>query len=131
MLITFPDNPALKVGQLFYKEYRFEDGNFQLASLNFIDEEPKEGKQWMYTQIALIEDRGSGIKAYIGFETGGMPRKYTRIARDEDILKFIKLINEGVIMEDSLNLKDWLDEVNKDNILLDEEKDRIKKLISS
>ncbi len=60
-----------------------------------------------------------------------MPTKYTRIATDKDVLKFIKLLIEGaargdLIMKGSLDFKDWLNKVGSDDILLDKEKDRIK-----
>jgi len=130
MLVTSSDNPTPKVGQIFYLEYRAEDGKFQNASLNFIDEKPKEGKQWMYTQIALIEGGEDKLTTYAGFEAGGMPPKHTRIASDEDVLKFIELIRAGKITEDSPKFNDWLIEIRNDNSLLKEEKERIDRLTS-
>jgi hypothetical protein len=134
MLFTSDTNPVPKVGQLFYTEYRSEEGKFQFSSLKFIDQKPEEGKQWMYTQIAHIEDENGEMEAYGGIEAGGMPAEYTRIATDEDVSKFIdnliKSADKGIsIIEGSSNFKDWLDAVEKDEILLVEEKERIKRLV--
>lgn len=121
------ENLIPKIGQILYKEYNDENGNFQHASLVFIDEEIKEGKQWMYTQIVCMEDFGEGMQVYAGFEAGGMPHKYTRLATDEDIKKFIIMIKNGAITKDSQNLEEWLEKIRKDEVLLKEEKDRIEK----
>lgn len=130
MLVTSPDNPLPKVGQLLFQEYRSENGDLEYASLVFVDTQIKEGSQWMYTQIAHLEDTGSGPKVFTGFESGGMPAKYTRVATDEDLKMFIDYIKTGKITEDSINLDAWLEKIRADEILLESEKSRIINLTS-
>lgn len=130
MLVLLEDNPIPKVGQLLYKEYRSENGDFADASLVFVDEEIVEGNQWMYTQIAHLEDIGNGLEVYTGIEAGGMPQKYTRVATDDDLKKFLDLIKEGKITEDSDNLEKWMEKLENDNYLLASEKERIKKIVT-
>lgn len=116
------------LGQLLYRETLESDGKLKHAQLVFIDTEIEEGKGWNFTQIALIEDQGNGLEAWTGFEAGIMAPKYTRLATDEDIMKFIKLIKEGKMDEFSSNLEKWLGEINLDITLLPSEKERINTL---
>jgi hypothetical protein len=128
MLVWSENNPTPQIGQLVFVEYRKENGDFENAGLIFVDENITEGKQWMYTQIALIEDIGNGQEVYLGMPAGGMPPRYTRIATDEDIGMFVKYIKEGKI-QGEVKLEDWLKNIEADTALLASEKERIKKLL--
>jgi len=130
MLKTNPNNPIPEKGQLLIKEHNAEDGSFQSSSLAFVDDEIVEGQQWMYTEVAMMEDFGNGLELYNGFESGGMPPKYTRIATDEDIIKFLRMMKDGKIDSGSIDLESWLKEIESDQILLSAEKERITNLAS-
>lgn len=124
-------NPIPQVGQLLYNEHVKADGELQFASLVFVDEPIEEGKQWMYSQIAHMEDFGEGMVIYGGFEAGGMPAQYTRLATDDDLRTFITMMKEGKIPEDGDNLETWLENVQADEDILDTEKARIKQVAES
>ncbi len=118
-----------------YCEHQKDDGQFEVASINFIDEEPGDG-QWMNTELAIMEDIGDGLQVYGGgaggsFTAGSMPHQYTRLATDEDLQKFIQLFKEGKTQDPEENLQTWLEKVRTDEILLDEEKQRIVRLANS
>jgi ribosomal protein L30E len=51
-----------------------------------------------------------------------MPPKYTRIATDEDITKFLRLIKDGKVTEGSKDFLSWLKDKNSDQVLLAKEK---------
>lgn len=131
MPLVSASNPVPQVGQLLYKEYRDAASVFQHASLAFVDSEIQDETEWMYTEIALMEDTGRGMEVYNRFEAGGMPPAYTRLATDEDILKFVSLMKEGKISEGSSTLEEWVGEVEADGSLLSGEKERIKRLVGS
>lgn len=129
--ISPSDNPQPKVGQLLYNERVDTGGNFQSASLVFVDEEVGTNQQWMYTEIALMEDFGEGMEVYAGIESGGMPPRYTRIATDEDIVKFLKLIKEGKVNPEVPDIASWLKDLADLSELLEEEKERLERLAST
>lgn len=131
-LVTTANNPLPKVGQLIYLEYRYQDEKIHLGSLKFIDRIPERGKPWMNTEVAYIEKIDDKLIAFGIFGYGGMPSQYTRIASDKDILRFAKLLNdENSITEDSPDLELWLKKIEEDEILLEEEKERIRKIANS
>ena len=129
MLNFSSDNVTPKVGQILYQEYSNENGVFEFASLIFVDEAIEKDRQWMFSQIAHLEDFGNGLQVYTGFEAGSMPPKYTRIATDDDLKKFIVYIKDSKITSDSINLESWMEKIKSDNYLLESEKKRILKLI--
>jgi len=131
MIKTSPNTSVPKVGQILYKEERSDKDEFMYASLIFIDEEIQEGNQWMYTQIAHMEDFGKGMEVYLHCEAGGMPHEFTRLATDEDIKKFVTLMKDGSISEGSPNLKEWIKRIRNDGVLLNEEKERIERIVNS
>lgn len=122
-------NPKPKVGQILYYEHKIQSGEVDFASLVFVDEEIKKDGQWAYTQIAIKEDYGEGVQVYNYFEAGMMSPGYTRIATDEDLAEFIKIMKEGKITDDSVSLGDWLKQIKEDSILLEAEKVRLERLI--
>ncbi len=131
MQITSTDNSVPKVGELLYLESSHETDMAQSASLIFIDEEIVEGSQWMYTQTAIIGDFGNGQEVYTRFESGGISPQHIRAATNEDILKFIDLMKQNKITEDSHDLNEWLVEIESDQVLLAEEKERIRTLANT
>jgi len=119
-----------EVGQLLYKEIKKNDGQLAYVSLIFVDTPIKEGEQWMYTQIALMEDFGNGLEVYTGIESGGMPPKSISPATDEQIKIFVdNIVKEGESAAEKL--KTWVNEVENDSILKNEEKERIKKIVNT
>lgn len=128
MKLVFSENPPPAVGQLLYREFTDDNGNFRSASLAFVDGEIEAGKQWLYTEIALMEDTGNGLEVYTGIESGGMPPKYTRLATDEDLLKFIRLIKDGKATGEARDIGAWIEAVCADTVLLPAEKERISRL---
>lgn len=129
-IATVPDNPQPQVGQILYKEYRSEENKgLKYASLVFVDEEIKKGKQWMYTQIAHMEDYGEGMEVYTEFGAGGMPAKYTRIATDEDVEKFITTLLKSRPPSPSDQLEKWIKDIKADSVILPAEKERLEKIV--
>lgn len=132
MKLNLPEQPVTpEVGQLLYQEYvNDEDNSFHSASLIFVDEPMEDGKQWMYTQVAQMEDwgDGNGMQVHLEQEAGGMPAGVTRIATDEDILKFV----QTHVKDDAKKVADiteWLESViQADQYMLQAEKDRVTKL---
>lgn len=125
---TTPGNATPKLGQLFIDEHLSQEGKPIFLSLCFIDEEPGENTQWMYSEIASIDYETEPLQVYTGFEAGGMKAESKKLATDEDLSKFVSMIKAGEITEDSPSFQEWLDNVNQDSVLLQEEKDRINKL---
>ena len=133
-----------KVGQLIYSEYVEDDGEFARASLLYIDtafedcseREQKswqEGKNRPVTWVAQMEDysEGAGMEVYTEAVAGGS-NKFTRIATDDDIQKFVDCIASGENPTENLNR--WI-ETLKDNsdhdTLQESEKERLISIISA
>lgn len=130
MKLNLSEQPVTpQVGQLLYQEYvNDEDNSFHSASLIFVDEPIEEDKQWMYTQVAQMEDWGEGMHVHLEQEAGGMPAGVTRIATDEDILKFV----QTHVQDDAAKVADiteWLESViQADQYMLPVEKERVAKV---
>ncbi len=123
-----------KVGQLLFHERLTSSGEIDQAALYFVDKEPVEGEQWFITWVAQMEDyNGKGLEVFTEPAVGGGGgEKYgTRIATDEDIMKFIQVIRKATDAEDQARV--WikrLDEEEEFTALLLEEKERLMRLIS-
>lgn len=135
MKLNLPEQPVTpQVGQLFYQEYiNDEDNSFHSASLMFVDTAMEEGKQWYVTWVAQMEDYGdgNGMQVHLEQEAGGMPAGVTRIATDEDILKFV----QAHVQDDPAKVADiteWLESViQADQYMLPVEKERVASLTGS
>lgn len=126
---TSPEPITPQVGQVLYNEYIDDsDGSFKFGSLLFVDSPIEEGAMWNYTQLAHMEDFGDGMEVSLEQEAGGMPATVTRVATDEDIKKFIQSIPD-TDSEKSQMIQAWLEWINNDEVLLQEEKQRIADLV--
>ena len=87
----------------------------------------------MVTWIAQMEDFGNGIEVYTDATAGGIGKdKIKRIATDEDILSFVKVIKNSENAQEQI--QKWIENIDKSQdyaLLLPEEKEKLKKLINS
>ena len=52
-----------------------------------------------------------------------------KISKDEDLLKIVNFLKGGKITSDSQSFEDWLIALDKDKVLLDGEKERMRNLV--
>ena len=100
------------------------------SSIIFIDTPFESGSSSIYySQIAHVEDFGSGLEVYLGFESGYMPmNKITRKVTDADLNALLELISR-TDYEFANTISNWVVNVSNDNVVLEVEKERIAKLV--
>jgi hypothetical protein len=126
-----PDQPQPGVGEILYDELLDKSGKLTRAELFFIDTPPDKGKQWLVTWIAQMEDYGDGMEVYAQPTAGGMGRRFTRVATDQDI----RLFRDCILKEPGdpqEKLKAWIKIIKTSedySPLQDKEKTRLIKIL--
>jgi len=100
------------------------------SSIIFIDTPfESDSSSIYYSQIAHVEDFGSGLEVYLGFESGYMPmNKITRKVTDADLNALLELISR-TDFEFANTISNWVVNISNDNVVLEVEKERIAKLV--